>query len=51
MKKNHVIALEPKARMLDRARKYIESVESFLEDGDQAVALLLTGDEARRRRP
>jgi HEAT repeat protein len=41
MKKNHIIALEPKARMLDRARKYIESVESFLDDGDQAVALLL----------
>jgi HEAT repeat protein len=41
MKKNHVIELEPKARILDRARKYIESVESFLDDGDQAVSLLL----------
>ena len=41
MKKHHVIALEPKARMLDRAKKYIESVESFLDDGDQAIALLL----------
>jgi HEAT repeat protein len=41
MKKNHVIALEPKARILDRARKYVESVESFLDDGDQAVSLLL----------
>jgi HEAT repeat protein len=41
MKKNHVIELEPKARILDRARKYIESIESFLDDGDQAVSLLL----------
>ena len=41
MKKNPVIELEPKARILDRARKYIESVESFLDDGDQAVSLLL----------
>src|SRR6266542_365977 len=41
MKKNRVIELEPKARILDRARKYIESVESFLDDGDQAVSLLL----------
>lgn len=39
--KKHVIELEPKARILDRARKYIESVESFLDDGDQAVSLLL----------
>jgi HEAT repeat protein len=41
MKKRHVIELEPKTRILDRARKYIESVESFLDDGDQAVSLLL----------
>jgi HEAT repeat protein len=41
MKKNPVIELEPKARIVERARKYIESVESFLDDGDQAVSLLL----------
>lgn len=41
MKKNHVIELQSKARIVDRARKYIESVESFLDDGDQAVSLLL----------
>ena len=41
MKKNHVIELEPKARILEKARKYIQSVESFLDDGDQAVSLLL----------
>jgi hypothetical protein len=40
MKKNHVIELEPKARILEKARKYIQSVESFLDDGDQAVSLL-----------
>jgi HEAT repeat protein len=41
MKKNHVIELEPRARILDKTKKYIESVESFLDDGDQAVSLLL----------
>jgi HEAT repeat protein len=41
MKKNPVIELEPKARILEKARKYIESVESFFDDGDQAVSLLL----------
>ncbi|HSE89048.1 MAG TPA: hypothetical protein VLJ79_22735 [Candidatus Binatia bacterium] len=41
MKKNPVIELEPKARILEKARKYIQSVESFLDDGDQAVSLLL----------
>jgi HEAT repeat protein len=41
MKKNPVIELEPKARILDKAKKYIESVESFLDDGDSAVSLLL----------
>lgn len=41
MKKNSVIELEPKARTLEKARKYIESIESFLDDGPQAVSLLL----------
>ncbi|HXV81064.1 MAG TPA: hypothetical protein VEG60_14395, partial [Candidatus Binatia bacterium] len=41
MKKNPVIELEPKARVLEKARKYLESIESFLDDGDQAVSLLL----------
>jgi HEAT repeat protein len=41
MKKNPVIELEPKARILEKARKYIESIESFLDDGDQVVSLLL----------
>src|SRR5947207_14770362 len=41
MKKSHVIKLEHKARILERAKKYVESVESCLDDGDQGVALLL----------
>jgi HEAT repeat protein len=41
MKKNHVIEFEPKERLLEKARKYIETVESFLDDGDQGVSLLL----------
>lgn len=41
MNKNSVIEFEPKDRILDRAKKYVESVESFLDDGDKAVALLL----------
>lgn len=41
MKKNQVIQLEPKERILAKARNYVESVESFLEEGDQAIPLLL----------
>ena len=41
MKENRVIEFEPKERILERAKKYIESVESFLADGDQAISLLL----------
>ena len=41
MKKNSVIEFEPKERILAKARTYIDSVESFLDDGDQAVSLLL----------
>lgn len=40
MKKSHVIEFEPKERLLEKARKYLET-ESFLEDGDQMVSLLL----------
>ena len=42
MKNNHVIEFEPKERILEKTKKYIESVESFLDDGDKAVHLLLT---------
>src|SRR5919106_5331704 len=42
MKNNHVIEFEPRERILEKTKKYIESVESFLDDGDKAVHLLLT---------
>jgi len=41
MKKNSVIEFEPKERMLAKAKAYVDSVESFLDGGDQAVSLLL----------
>ncbi len=41
MKKNQVIKLEPRERILAKARNYVESVESFLEESDQAIPLLL----------
>src|SRR6266436_5372337 len=41
MKKNRVIKFEPRDRILDKAKKYIESVESFLDDRDQGISLLL----------
>jgi hypothetical protein len=41
MKKNRVIEFESKERILEKAKKYVESIESFLEESDQAVPLLL----------
>jgi hypothetical protein len=41
MKKNQIVELEPKERILAKARKYVESIESFLEESDQAIAVLL----------
>jgi hypothetical protein len=41
MKKNQIIQLEPKERLLAKARYYVESIESFLEESDQAIPLLL----------
>jgi HEAT repeat protein len=41
MKKNHVIEFEPRKRILEKAKKYVESVELFSEESDQAVPLLL----------
>ena len=38
---NNVIEFDSKHRVLERAKKYVESVELFLKEGDQAVALLL----------
>ena len=41
MKKNNVIEFEPKERILEKAKKYIESLELFSEESDQAIPLLL----------
>lgn len=41
MKKNRVIEFDSKRRILERAKKYVESVELFLDEGDQAVSLML----------
>lgn len=41
MKKNRIIAFEPRARMLAKAKKYVESLEVFSEEADQAIPLLL----------
>jgi HEAT repeat protein len=41
MKKNHVIEFEPRERILEKAKKYVESVELFSEESDQAIAVLL----------
>ncbi len=41
MKNNRVIEFDSKQRVLERAKKYVESVELFLEEGDQAVAVML----------
>jgi len=41
MKHDRVIAFEPRERILTKAKQYVDSVETFLEDGDQAVSLLL----------
>jgi HEAT repeat protein len=41
MKSNRVIAFDSKRRILERAKKYVESVELFLDGEDQAVSLML----------
>jgi len=41
MKKNHVIEFEPKERILEKAKSYVESLDLFFEEGDRAVPLLL----------
>ena len=41
MKNNRVIELDPKERVLEKARKYAESIELFLEEEDQAVSVML----------
>jgi HEAT repeat protein len=41
MKKNHVIKFDSKERILKTARSYVESVESFLDESDRAIPLLI----------
>lgn len=41
MKKNRVIEFEPRKRILEKAKKYIESLELFSEESAQAIPLLL----------
>ncbi len=41
MKKNRVIEFEPRERLLEKAKNYVESLELFTEESDQAIPLLL----------
>ena len=41
MKKNRVIEFEPRERILEKAKKYVESLDLFSEKADQAIPLLL----------
>ena len=41
MKKNRVIEFEPRERILEKAKNYIESLDLFFEESDRAVPLLL----------
>lgn len=41
MKKNRVIEFAPRERILEKARKYVESVELFSAEADRAIPLLL----------
>jgi HEAT repeat protein len=41
MKNNPVIAFDSKRRILERAKEYVDSVELFLNEQDQAVSLML----------
>ena len=41
MKNNRVIELDSKERVLEKARKYVESIEFFFEEEDRAIPLLL----------
>ena len=41
MKKNRVIKFEPRERLLEKAKKYIKSIELLFEEHDQAIPLLV----------
>ena len=41
MMKNRVIKFDSKERILKKARSYVESVETFFDESEQAIPLLL----------
>jgi len=41
MKKDRVIKFDSKERILQKARSYVESVETFFHESDRAISLLL----------
>lgn len=41
MKKNRVIEFAPRERILEKAKKYVESLELFAKEADQAIPLLV----------
>jgi len=41
MRRTRVIELEPKERILQKAKHYIESLDSFFDEGEQAISVLL----------
>jgi HEAT repeat protein len=41
MKKNHIIEFEPRERILEKARKHVDSLELFSQESDRAIPLLL----------
>jgi len=41
MKKNQIIEFEPRERILEKARKYVDSLELFSQGSDRAIPLLL----------
>jgi len=41
MKKNRVIEFDSKERILKKARSYVESVETFFDESEQAIPLLI----------
>ena len=41
MKRNRIIRFDSKERILETARSYVESVETFFDESDRAIPLLL----------
>ena len=41
MKRNQIIEFEPRERILEKARKYVDSLELFSQGSDRAIPLLL----------